>query len=30
MSLGIDSLDAPGGTGSYDTDFSSKAGTVCD
>jgi len=29
MSLGIDSLDAPGATGSYDSDLASKAATAC-
>jgi hypothetical protein len=28
MSLGIDPLEAPGATGSYDSDFASKAETV--
>jgi hypothetical protein len=28
MSLGIEPLDAPGATGSYDSDFASKAKTV--
>ena len=28
MSLGIDALDAPGATGSYDSDFASKAAVV--
>lgn len=30
MSFDVDSLDAPGATGSYDTAFHAKAAAICD